>query len=437
MNKQEKTRVQERVQALYRYASAMEQGQSEVVSAVLAEAQQDATLERMVLELNEVYQIEDRSVAHPDDIAQAHEMLLDVFAGSAGALSGATTSQAASATNGVLAASLDTAETGAEMLARRTGPASSQATPIALARRPRTLARSQMLQWRRSRAAALVAVALLAILIVPVLSAFAPQFLALFRPQQFTSIDSSTFRDPNAVIKNLDAFLQKVGDNTTQNYTGKQLSGPTLDKATAEKQVHFHIQLPANLSDGAGSIAQFTLTPADQESFTFNATKTRAYLQATGQAGIAIPPQLDGATFKAILNPGVIVSYYQQCSQANGKLDCSGGTPFLVTEIPDPTLQAESSTALSELRAFLLSLPKLPADTRALLQHVDINSGAVPVPLPRGASSTQVNVKGAPALLITLSDNGGIIWQSQNIVYVILTAHASGQRIQEIANSLR
>src|SRR5262249_55579930 len=173
-------------------------------------------------------------------------------------------------------------------------------------------------------------------------------------------VGSSTFRDPNAVIRNLDTILQQVGDNTTQNYAGKQLSGPTLDQAAAEKQVHFHIQLPTTRPDGAGSTPLFILSPADQESFTFNATKARAYLQATGQTNITIPAQLDGATFKAVLNPGVIVSYYQQCIQAGGRPNCSGGTPFLVTEIPDPTLQAESNAPLSELTNFLLSLPKLP-----------------------------------------------------------------------------
>lgn len=413
MNEQEKARAQQRVQALYRYTSAMEQGQGEEVSAVLAQAREDATLERMVLELNEVYQIEDRAVVHADDVALAHEMLLDVFAGS-------------KTTTGESAANLDVGVKEAQ----------PSTEPVLLATRQRASVPARIRPRWRSRAAALVAVALLAILLVPVLSAFAPQFLAQFRPQQFTAISANAFRDPNGVIRSLDALLQQVGDNTTQNYTSKQLSGPTLDRAAAEKQVHFHIQLPATLPDGAGHTPQFILSPGDQESFTFNATKARAYLQATGQTSIAVPAQLDKATFKAILNPGVIVSYYQQCTQAGGKMNCSGGTPFLVTEIPDPTLQAESSSSLSALRDFLLALPKLPAETRALLQKVDINSGVVPVPLPTGASSAQVTVKGSPALLITLSNKSGIIWEAQNVVYIILSDNASGQRIQASANSL-
>jgi hypothetical protein len=47
-----------REKALYQYSSALERGDFEVVSAVLKEAEGDAMLERMLLEVNEVYQAE-------------------------------------------------------------------------------------------------------------------------------------------------------------------------------------------------------------------------------------------------------------------------------------------------------------------------------------------------------------------------------------------
>ena len=415
MNEQEKARVHQRVRALYRYTNAMEQGECEAVSAVLEEARQDPTLERIVLELNEVYRIEDHAIVYSDEIEQAQAMLLDVFAVSMDEQS-------------MLAPSQELSKSDTEKAAR----------PVSLVpARTQTASRRPVRKWHQSRAAALVAVALLALLIVPALSAFAPQFLALFRPQQFTAVKSSSFRDPEQVARNLESFLQRLGDNTTENYASQQLANPTLSQSAAEQQVHFPIQLPGVLPAGVGHVLQFTATPSDQEEFTFDAARTRAYLHQSNQSGITIPAQLDGATFKVTLNAGMVVAYYQQCASASGKLQCSGGTPFLVTEVPDPTIQAADNTSLSTLRTFLLALPKLPEDVRSLLQNVDVNSGVVPVPLPQGASSTQTSVKGASALLVTLSGNGGIIWESQDIVYIILAEHASSSQIQDSANSMK
>jgi hypothetical protein len=53
----ERARQLVREKALYRYSSALEHGDFEAVSAVLGEAEQDAVLERMLLEINEVYRM--------------------------------------------------------------------------------------------------------------------------------------------------------------------------------------------------------------------------------------------------------------------------------------------------------------------------------------------------------------------------------------------
>src|SRR5215471_13939164 len=80
MKEQLATRTQQRVKMLYRYTHAMECGDTDIMAVVLEEAQHDSVLERMILEVNEVYQIEDRTVAHPDDVATAQELLLATFA---------------------------------------------------------------------------------------------------------------------------------------------------------------------------------------------------------------------------------------------------------------------------------------------------------------------------------------------------------------------
>jgi hypothetical protein len=61
----------------------------------------------------------------------------------------------------------------------------------------------------------------------------------------------------------------------------------------------------------------------------------------------------------------------------------------------------------------------------------------VPIPLPTEASSAQVKVQGVPGLLVTLSGGAGIVWETSNVVYILLTTHASSDKIQQIANSMQ
>jgi hypothetical protein len=60
MNRQEAERARQlaREKALYRYSSALERGDFEVVSSILEKAEEDPVLARMLLEVNEVYQAE-------------------------------------------------------------------------------------------------------------------------------------------------------------------------------------------------------------------------------------------------------------------------------------------------------------------------------------------------------------------------------------------
>ena len=60
MNRRETEQVRQlaREKTLYRYSSALERGDFEVVAAVLRGAEEDSALERMLLEVNEVYQAE-------------------------------------------------------------------------------------------------------------------------------------------------------------------------------------------------------------------------------------------------------------------------------------------------------------------------------------------------------------------------------------------
>lgn len=64
-----------REQAVHRYTSALERGDFETVATVLAEAEHDAELERMIVEVNEVLEDEHEAAAAEHDAAQVQALL--------------------------------------------------------------------------------------------------------------------------------------------------------------------------------------------------------------------------------------------------------------------------------------------------------------------------------------------------------------------------
>ncbi len=68
-------RQRAREKAVYCYTSALERGDFESVAAVLAQAEHDAELERMIVEVNEVLEAEHEAVAAERDAVQVRELL--------------------------------------------------------------------------------------------------------------------------------------------------------------------------------------------------------------------------------------------------------------------------------------------------------------------------------------------------------------------------
>ena len=69
MNRQQtrQARQLDRERALYRYGSALERGDFDVVSRILEKAEQDPVLEHMILEVNAAYLAETEGQQEPVD----------------------------------------------------------------------------------------------------------------------------------------------------------------------------------------------------------------------------------------------------------------------------------------------------------------------------------------------------------------------------------
>ncbi len=283
--------------------------------------------------------------------------------------------------------------------------------------------------------AAIAAAVLIAILLVPNASALATQFFALFRAQQFQPVTV----DPQNFSENLLSYLSDFGDMQLQYADpSRSLKHPT--EAQVKQLINFPLMLPGHLPQGVGHAMSFTLIGSADGTYTFNVTKVRAYLAQSGQSNIAIPAQLDGATFTITSDTGVVVHYASSCRLQGvtaTSLFCTGGTPFYAAEIPSPVVQATGKASLKDLRDFLLSLPRLAPDMRAILQQLDLENGTVPLPIPREVAAQQVTIHGAPGVVLVDSSLkvGGLVWQARGIIYMIATVSTSSADLLDIANS--
>ncbi len=265
-----------------------------------------------------------------------------------------------------------------------------------------------------------IAAALIAVLVLPNARVLASQFLALFTVQQFQPVTV----DPQSFRNGIGEDLQKFGDVSFNYPDQNSIQHPT--QAQVEQSLSFKLLLPGQLPQGISHEAQFSLIDSAHGTFTFRAAQARAYLASTGQSNVAIPAQLDGATYTVTSAPGVIIHYG------------SGNKPFYIGEIPSPVIQATGKASLKDLRDFVVSLPKLAPEVSLLLRDVNLDSGVVPLPIPPQIQAQQVTIKGAPGVLMADSSLavGAAIWQTHGIIYVVAGASSSDTQLLDIANSL-
>jgi hypothetical protein len=248
---------------------------------------------------------------------------------------------------------------------------------------------------------AAVAAVLVVLLLLPNATVLAEQFLALFRVQQFQPVTVN----PQTLGRELVSELQNFSDVKVLSHDDNQSN---LTQAQVQKLIHFPLLLPSRLPSGVGHTMQFNLIGGGQAVFTFDAAKARTYLAKTGQSSVSIPAQLDGAKFSITVNSGVMVNYFNSCQTASTSSEktgeqCSGGKTFSVVEIPGPVVKALGNASLKDMRDFLLSLPKQSSQMRDLLQHIDLNSGTVPLPIPSEVNAQQVTTHGASGILLGIA----------------------------------
>ncbi len=415
MSEQWTTRLQQRMAALYRYTQAMENGDVETISAVLSEAEQDRVLERMILEMNEGYQIEDRTVVHADDIETVQSMLREMT----------PTLPLIPAIKDQSIQSKNLAKSSARK--NQKNQAVPQNESVIPGHEQKRLSIKKLIRSRYSWFA--VAAAILLILIsFPATNVLADKFLALFRVQQFQPVNI----DSQQSAQTLFTTLQNIGDLQPQQ-SNTEGNRQNLTQAEAEKIIGYHVLLPNHLPAGVSGTQNITVMGGEQVTYTFDAAKARAYLSKNGQSSVAIPTVLVGASYTITVPPSVNVSY---SSCPLGKAGCQQSKSFFIHEVAGPTVASNGNASITQLRDFLLSLPNLSTSARELLKHLDEQTGTIPVPIPPQASAEQVTIHGTSGLLLTSSNMSAAIWETQGIVHILALGTSDKAQVLDAVNSL-
>jgi len=441
MNEQLTPDGQRYVQVLQRYMLAMESGDTNSMATVLREAEQDRALERMILEVNDFYQQEDRTRAQPADVALVQQLLLNTIpAMREKETVGISTQSSDSKVSPVYAQSRVMLETVSEP-EKTQDTIHQQTSKRLLARKAPTqvlpskkIAPRKWYQTRRNWMLAAIAAALVALLLLPNSGALANQILSLFRVQQFQPVQVTKQEVQTLSTRPIPTF-EDLG--TLQIQANSLQTHENLTEAQAAQMVNFPILVPNALPRGISGTPDFSVIDAGHATFTFNASKAHAFFVKNGYGNVNIPANLDGATFDITTTAGVLIAYGNQAT-----------TQFMVVEFPSPVVRATGNASLQELRDVALSLPGLPAQLVAQLKQIDLNSGVVPLPIPTGVNSQSITVHGTTGLLLTSNISttieqlkkfpagSAVVWQTHGIIYALGGTISDTNQLLNSANSL-
>jgi hypothetical protein len=421
--------TQRRLQVLQHYMSAMERGDVETIAAMLEDATQDQGLERILLEVNAVYQHEDHTTVRAADAVAAQEIISKLAHQTTGREKMHNNDQ-----NDPAQAVLHVAQT--ELTDNNSyAPKKTQGKKIATPVFPAKMVASP--KWyssRKSWIAAAAAAILIALLLLPGTSALASQFLTFFTVSSFQTVQV-TKQDVTALSKYSAPRIDDLGSVHFQANSFHMQNN--LSHAQAAKSVNFSVVLPSQLPDGVANSPSFSVVEGGDGVFTFSAAKLHAYLVKNGHGNVKIPANLDGATFDVTTTPGVLIKYGYH-----------GGNPFLVAELPSPLIRATGSASLEQLRDFMLSLPGLPASLVTQLKQINLTNGTIPLPVPAGIGAYSVTVKGTSGVLLSSNKTTTVegikdfptgslvVWQTKGIIYGLGGITTNTSQLLAAANSI-
>jgi hypothetical protein len=281
--------------------------------------------------------------------------------------------------------------------------------------------------------------ALVVVLTVAPVRAWAESLLAIFRVEHFTVLELNP--DATNNLQNNQLLNQTVSHILSDEVTvtqAPQKPQPVADGATASRLAGFNVKLltdrqPSSLLLQSGAAAQMKL---DRDHL-------QTLLDETGRTDLKIPASVDGAILGFRIPPGVMASYGNcgkmaphalggsQTSQV-AKSAQSAPTPqpadatcVTLMQLPSPTVSAPSDLDPAQIAQVALQFLGMSAnDAASFTQTVDWTSTLV-LPVMRGQSVyEQLPVNGNEGVLLrprgsSPADSFALMWVDGGVVYAL------------------
>jgi hypothetical protein len=292
-------------------------------------------------------------------------------------------------------------------------------------------------QWSLGRrlslaGAALGAIAVVLVLTVAPVRAWAESLLGIFRVERFTvlEIDPAALKG-NALQNNelLNQTISRVLSDEVTVIQKPQKPQPVADAAAASSAAGFAVQLlpgetPSGMLVESGAAMQMKL----------NRDRIQSILDEAGRSDLQIPASVDGATI-GVRVPAGVLAFYGNCgdfaARAAGNAPKSGATSeerpdatcISLMQLPSPVVSAPQEIDPAQIAQVALQFLGMNANDAAnFTQTVDWTSTLV-LPVVRGKSKyEQVHVNGNEAALLRPtnpreSDHYALMWVDNGIVF--------------------
>jgi hypothetical protein len=325
---------------------------------------------------------------------------------------------------------------------------------------------------RTARPAAALALALAA-MVALVATGVADNFVKIFEPQQFQAVQVRP--DSLRGLPDLSQFGEMKFASTPSFST-------VPDAASAHDKTGLAVVTPDSsaLPGRVGTGRSYVVMSPMQATFTFSAAKAQAWATAHGKTLPAMPAGLDGSTITVEAGPAVLLVYGGSTDTINRAVGVGGGSrravpptgaegpasgadapalpdkaaggPALTGGAYDPTSMqlpdlavvemksprvSSSGASVQQIEDYLVSLPGFPQDLAAQIKAIGDPTTTLPVPVPTGQQSHQVDVQGVRGLFVGDSTGlgSGMIWSKGGVLYATVGTLTESE-LSSVARSL-
>jgi anti-sigma factor RsiW len=275
----------------------------------------------------------------------------------------------------------------------------------------------------------------------------AENFVKVFEPRQFQAVQVNP-----ASLRTLPDLSQFGGIKATK--TPQFMAATGLPDAASRSGLTLLAvggeSLPSRVQGGPSYVVMSAL----QASFTFSAAKAQAWASAHGKTLPPMPGGLDGSTLTVDAGPAVLAIFggsSDTIARAAGTADKAraAGTgegafdptslklpDIAVVQMKSPTVTS-SGASVQEIEDYLVSLPGFPQDLASQIRSIGDPTTTLPVPVPTGQQSHQVDIQGVSGLFVGDSTGlgSGMIWSKNGVLFAAVGTMTESE-ITAVARSL-